>query len=66
MTDHIFNRFIENTGIQVKARTKVKANFQPKVDNFGNTAQATKPINSGLKGLEQRKEKFGDFKTAMK
>ena len=39
---------------------------QPKVDNFGNTAQATKPINSGLKGLEQRKEKFSNFKTAMK
>lgn len=38
----------------------------PKVDNFNNTAQATKPINKGLHGLEKRKEKFGDFKTAMK
>ena len=39
---------------------------QPKVDNFNNTAQATKPINKGLHGLENRKEKFGDFKTAMR
>jgi putative chitinase len=39
---------------------------QPKVDDFGNTPQATKPINSGLKGLDDRKEKFQNFKTAMK
>jgi predicted chitinase/5'(3')-deoxyribonucleotidase len=39
---------------------------QPKVDDFGNTPAATKPINSGLKGLEDRKEKFQDYKTAMK
>lgn len=39
---------------------------QPKVDDFSNTKAATKPINSGLKGLEDRKEKFKDFKTAMK
>lgn len=39
---------------------------QPRVDDFYNTKAATKPINSGLKGLEDRKEKFIDFKTAMK
>lgn len=39
---------------------------QPKVSDFGNTAKATKPINPGLKHLEKRKEKFGDFKTAMR
>jgi putative chitinase len=39
---------------------------QPRVDDFGNTPAATKPINSGLKGLQDRKDKFQDFKTAMK
>jgi predicted chitinase len=39
---------------------------QPKVDNFSDTRASTKPINPGLKHLDQRKEKFGDFKTAMR
>ena len=39
---------------------------QPKVDDFYNTKAATKPINPGLKGLEDRKEKFKDFKVVMK
>lgn len=39
---------------------------QPKVDDFGNTKSATKPINPGLKGLPDRKEKFQDFKTVMR
>ena len=39
---------------------------QPKVDDFYNTKAATKPINPGLKGLEDRKEKFKDYKVAMK
>jgi predicted chitinase len=39
---------------------------QPRVDDFYDTRAATKPINSGLKGLEDRKEKFKDFKTVMK
>lgn len=39
---------------------------QPKVDNFNNTKAATRPINPGLKHLDQRKEKFQDFKTAMR
>lgn len=30
----------------------------PKVSDFANTQQATKPINSGLDGLEDRAEKF--------
>jgi putative chitinase len=43
-----------------------KNRVQPRVDDFGNTPAATKPINSGLKGLEDRKDKFQTFKTAMK
>ncbi len=39
---------------------------QPKVGDFGDTRATTKPINPGLKGLEDRKEKFNDFKVAMK
>jgi len=39
---------------------------QPKVNNFSDTRASTKPINPGLKHLDQRKEKFGDFKTAMR
>jgi putative chitinase len=38
---------------------------QPRVDDFYDTKAATKPINPGLKGLEDRKEKFKDFKTSM-
>jgi putative chitinase len=38
---------------------------QPKVDDFYDTKAATKPINPGLKGLEDRKEKFKDFKLSM-
>jgi len=43
-----------------------KTRVQPKVDDFGNTPQATKPINSGLKGLQDRKDKFQDFKSTMR
>jgi len=39
---------------------------QPKVDNFDNTRAVTKPINSGLKGLSDREEKFQSFKVAMR
>jgi len=39
---------------------------KPKVDDFGNTTASTKPINPGLKGLADRKEKFQDFKVVMK
>ena len=39
---------------------------QPRVDDFYDTRASTKPINPGLKGLEDRKEKFTNFKTAMK
>jgi predicted chitinase len=42
-----------------------KNRVQPKVDDFYNTKEVTKPINSGLKGLEDRKEKFKDFKLSM-
>ena len=39
---------------------------QPRVDNFGDTKASTKPINPGLKGLDDRKEKFSDYRLAMK
>ncbi len=39
---------------------------QAKVSNFDDTRASTKPINPGLKGLPDRKEKFQDFKTAMR
>jgi predicted chitinase len=38
---------------------------QPKVDNFHDTKSVTKPINPGLRGLEDRKDKFKDFIVAM-
>jgi putative chitinase len=43
-----------------------QSRVQPRVDDFYDTRAATKPINPGLKGLEDRKEKFQDFKTVMK
>jgi len=36
-----------------------------KVKNFGNTKQATKPINPGLKGLKDREKKFANYQAAM-
>lgn len=39
-----------------------KQRVQPNVNNFNDVAAVTKPINSGLKGLEDRKEAFIDFK----
>jgi putative chitinase len=39
---------------------------QPRVDNFGDTKASTKPINPGLKGLDDRKEKFSDYRLSMK
>lgn len=35
---------------------------QPNVDNFDNVKEVTKPINPGLRGLEDRKENFDDYK----
>jgi putative chitinase len=37
----------------------------PKVDNFNDTAQVTKPINSGLRGLEDRQNKFAGISALM-
>lgn len=39
---------------------------QPVVNNFNNTAQVTKPINSGLNGLEDRHNKFDAIMQIMK
>lgn len=38
----------------------------PKVTNFGDTAAVTKPINSGLKGLDDRTNKYADIMALMK
>ncbi len=37
----------------------------PKVSNFNDTASVTKPINSGLKGLEDRHNKFASIMVLM-
>ena len=37
-----------------------------RVRNFGNTKQATRPINPGLKGLKDREKKFANYQAAMK
>lgn len=39
---------------------------QPKVNNFSDTATVTKPINSGLKGLDDRHNKFAAIMQIMK
>jgi predicted chitinase len=38
---------------------------QPQVSNFNDTAKSTKPINPGLKGLQDRHNKFTGMKVAM-
>jgi len=38
----------------------------PRVNNFNDTAQVTKPINSGLKGLEDRHSKFAGIMNLIK
>ena len=43
-----------------------KNRVQPKVDDFSDTAQVTKPINSGLRGLEDRHDKFNNIVELMK
>ena len=39
-----------------------KLRVQPNVDNFNNVKDVTKPINPGMRGLEDRKENFKDYK----
>ncbi len=43
-----------------------KERVRDKVDNFKNTKDVTKPINPGMKHLDQRKEKHQAFMVAMK
>ena len=43
-----------------------KNRVQPNVSNFKNVRDVTKPINPGLKGLEDRKEKFRTFMVSIK
>ena len=40
-----------------------KLRVQPNVDDFSNVRDVTKPINSGLRGLEDRESNFDDYKT---
>lgn len=40
-----------------------KLRVQPNVDNFNNVEDVTKPINPGMRGLEDRIENFKDYKT---
>lgn len=42
-----------------------KHRVQPNVTNFNDVEAVTKPINPGLRGLEDRKENFADYITAM-
>lgn len=42
-----------------------KNRVKPQVNNFNDTAQATKPINPALKGLQDRQDKFAGMKVAM-
>lgn len=42
-----------------------KWRVQPQVKDFANTAAATKPINSSLNGLAQRKELFEKYRNAL-
>jgi predicted chitinase len=39
-----------------------KTRVQPHVSNWNNTAEVTKPINPGLKGLQSRHEFFNNYK----
>jgi len=43
-----------------------QSRVQPNVDNFKDVKDVTKPINPGMKGLDDRKEKYQTFKVAMK
>ncbi len=54
---------------EVAAKTAVwfwKERVRDKVDSFKDTKSVTKPINPGLKHLDQRKEKHDKFMVAMK
>ena len=42
-----------------------KHRVQPKVDNWNDIRDVTKPINPGLNGLEDRQENFNDYLAAM-
>lgn len=43
-----------------------KQRVQPKVDDFSDTKASTRPINAGLKGLQDRKDRFATFKQEIK
>ena len=58
---------VENPEIAAKVAVWFWQNrVQPAVTNFNDTAQVTKPINSGLRGLEDRHNKFAAIMQVMK
>ena len=57
---------VENPEIAAKVAVWYwKQRVAPKVTNFSNTAQVTKPINSGLRGLEDRHVKYAGISALM-
>jgi predicted chitinase len=42
-----------------------KKRVRPKVDDFSNVKSVTKPINSGMKNIDDRQEKFNDISRGM-
>lgn len=67
--DLVKNPNLVATNPEINAKATVwywKTRVRPSVKDYSDTKAATKPINPGLKHLDQRKEKFQLFKTAMK
>ena len=59
-------KLAENPAIAAKIAVWYwKHRVQPNVTNFNDVEAVTKPINPGLRGLEDRKENFADYITAM-
>lgn len=60
-------KLAENPAIAAKVALWFwQSKVQPRVDNFKNVAQVTKPINPALNGLHDRKQNFRDYLVAMK
>jgi len=59
-------KLAENPAIAAKIAVWYwKLRVQPNVTNFNDVEAVTKPINPGMRGLEDRKENFADYITAM-
>lgn len=67
--DLVKNPNLVATDPEINAKVTVwywKTRVQKQVSDYSDTKAATKPINPGLKHLDQRKEKFKTFTAAMK